>query len=139
LEGFAEKEGFKPGMKECWGGGKIDQNAVVAGTYMCPKKVVLGGSQNPLTAVCRPITVDSDYAQKQLPYVSRETVIESVMSLVISRIDHCDSARRQNSPLSNASRMQPLGSLSALVVGHTSPLLSDNFTGFQQTFVSVSK
>ena len=122
------------------GGGKIDQNAVVAGTYMCPKKVVLGGgSQNPLTAVCRPITVDSDYAQKQLPYVSRETVIESVMSLVISRIDHCDSVRRQNSPVSNASRMQPLGSLSALVVGHTSPLLSDNFTGFQQTFVSVSK
>jgi len=51
----------------------------------------VGGSQNPLTAVCRPITVDSDYAQKQLPYVSRETVIESVMSLVISRIDHCDS------------------------------------------------
>ena len=65
-------------------------------------------------------------------YVCRETMIQLVMSFVISRIDYCNSvlvvSRCQHSPLSNGSRMPPPGSFSALVVGLTSPMPSYNFT-----------
>jgi len=44
---------------------------------------------------------------------------------------NCYTRRQHSPPLSNGSRMQPLRSFSALVVGLTSPLLSNNLIAFQ--------
>ena len=68
-------------------------------------------------------------------YVSREIMIQLVLSLVICHMDYCNSVLvglpASHLPLSNGFRMQLLGSFLASVVGLTLLLLLNNSTGSQ--------